>query len=372
MSRKTVHKLLAVLLCVVLLYGAIGTASGSSNVYFMAVNDTVVEMTADNMPIVVGGTLYVPYIMLSSRDTGINLGVTAQYSTTRRTVLVSGGRLGVIFNPQNNTCHDLNGEPVQARAVVRNSMIYLPLAWVCEYFGTISYTTTRTDYGTLVRVTNSAVILTDAEFVDAATSMLRDNYYDYLNSLGGAGNQQPGGDVPPSGRPESGPVVYLAFRMGEQAEAVAQLLENNMQRGLFLLTTEQMAQQDEMVRRLVGAGHMVGLRVQGGTAEACAIQIREGRRLLADIARTALTIISAPEADEKLKAELERQGCALWRATVSTNGMAVNGLLPALSADQANYVECACDEQTLNVLSHNMGALAGTDYRLRQAVAPAL
>ena len=66
MSRKTVHKLLAVLLCVVLLCGVMGTASGSSNVYFMAVNDTVVEMTADNMPIVVGGTLYVPYIMLSA------------------------------------------------------------------------------------------------------------------------------------------------------------------------------------------------------------------------------------------------------------------------------------------------------------------
>ena len=68
MSRKTVHKLLAALLCVVLLCGVMGTASGSSNVYFMAVNDTVVEMTADNMPIVVGGTLYVQIGRASCRE----------------------------------------------------------------------------------------------------------------------------------------------------------------------------------------------------------------------------------------------------------------------------------------------------------------
>ena len=76
-------------LCAALMLLAAAPASGSSaEVYLMAVNDRVLTTTAGNMPTVVGGVLYVPYTMLSSRDGSINLGVTAMYSTTRRTVMV--------------------------------------------------------------------------------------------------------------------------------------------------------------------------------------------------------------------------------------------------------------------------------------------
>ena len=253
--KKVIHRLLAVLLCAVLLGGLLATASGSSNVYLMAVNDTVVEMTAENMPIMVGGTLYVPYTLLSSKYSGINLGVNAQYSTTRRTVLVSSGREGVIFDPQANTSYDLDQNPLSGRAVVRNSMVYLPIAWVCEYFGSITYSTIKTEYGTLVRVTNDAVVLSDIDFADAASSMLRANYQKYLNSVQNSNNSQGGNNPDSSGREETGPVVYLAFHVGAETEMIAQLLENHVQRGLFLFTAEQMAEQDELVRRLVGAGH---------------------------------------------------------------------------------------------------------------------
>jgi len=370
--KKTVCKLMAVLLCVVLLFGLMGTASGSSTVYFMAVNDTVVEMTAENMPIVVNGILYVPYIMLSPQHTGINLGVTAQYSTTRRTILVSGGRKGVIFNPQSNTCTDLNGTPLSIRAVVRNSMIYIPLAWICNYFGGISYTTNRTAHGMLVRVTNGRAILSDAEFVDAAANMLQENYRQYLESINTSGPGPSGEDPTPSARPNSGPLVYLAFRGGDQVERVAQLLENHVQRGLFLLTAEEMAEQDHLVRRLVGSGHLVGLALTGSTLEECTAELERGRSLLADIARSALTVICAPNAGTGVQKELAAMGFALWRSTLNTEGVAVKGLLRALSDEKANYVELTCDQSGLSMISGNLPELVEDGYRLRQAVAPAL
>ena len=182
---KLARRLTAALLCLSLLCTAAAVASGSSNpnLYFMAVNETMVETTPGNMPMVVGGVLYVPYTMLSIRDTGINLGVSAQYSTTRRTVLVSGGQRAVTFDLQSNTAYDLQDNVVNAQAMVRNSTVYLPLAWVCSYFGTIRYTTNYTPYGTLVRITNDAAILNDAAFIDAADNLLRQNRGRYLQAI---------------------------------------------------------------------------------------------------------------------------------------------------------------------------------------------
>ena len=126
--RRWKKGLLAAALCVALALGIAIPAFGTSGtVYFMAVNDRVFDATVENMPTVMGGVLYVPYTMLSIRDSGINLGVSSLYSTTRRTVLVSNGQIGIVFDTQNNTAQDLQGNPVPARAMVRTSMVFLPI-----------------------------------------------------------------------------------------------------------------------------------------------------------------------------------------------------------------------------------------------------
>lgn len=372
--KKIWRKVLALLLCVVLVCGLITTASGTSNVYFMAVNETVVPMTPENMPIVVNKTLYVPYMMLSPRlNGGIHLGVTAQYSSTLRTVMVSQGQNVVIFDPGTNTSYDLNGNPLDGRAVVRNAMVYIPIAWVCEYFGTITYTTTKTAYGTLVRVTNDLVILDDVSFVDAAAEMLKENYREYLNSIGSSPGGQPGSDPVESDEPETGPVVYTAFVGAERADEMAQMLEDHNQRGLFLLTVDEMGQLDDLVRRLVGAGHMVGLNVIGSDTASCLSQVAEGRRLMAAIARCQLTILRAADAEESLCLLLEQQGCALWQAGLTAEEMdSGSELLSRLSNDAPNYLEIVGSGRAMTLMNDVMETLAGTEYRLRQAVAPLL
>ena len=65
--------MLALALCAALALGISIPASGAPGaVYLMAVNEKVVTMTAENMPTVMSGVLYVPYTMLSIRDTGID------------------------------------------------------------------------------------------------------------------------------------------------------------------------------------------------------------------------------------------------------------------------------------------------------------
>lgn len=362
-------------LCAALLMGLWVPASGSAaGVYLMAVNDRVlVDVTAENMPTVAGGVLYVPYTMLSNRDRGINLGVTAMYSTTRRTVLVTDGRRGVEFDTRSNTSQDLMGNPLGVRAMVRNSMVFVPIDWLCQYFGSISCTRTRTRYGTLIRVTSAAATLGDREFVDAAENQLAASLQNYLASGGrGEDDPAPSEEVPPSD-PPSGAELFLACRWGGETAECAQLLEGRSHRGLFLFTCEELEKQDGLVRRLVGAGHTVGLVLTGENAADCLYQAERGRSLLSAAARYNALVVSADSLDEPGREELVQAGYVVWSATVhGTEYSSGSALVRGLSVRRVNYVEVDCGKGATALLRGMLNAMEDENCQLYQATAPAL
>ena len=174
--KKITSKMLALGALALAAALVLSASASTGNVNLMAVNERVLlDLTADNMPRTVGGVLYVPYTMLSYQATGIDLGVNAMYSTTKRTLLVTDGELGVVFDTRANTAQDLSGITVPAQAMVRNGTVFVPIDWLCEYFGTIRCTRTRTRYGTLIRLTSSSAILSDRAFLSAADNLLADS-----------------------------------------------------------------------------------------------------------------------------------------------------------------------------------------------------
>lgn len=360
---------LCLALCVAL---ALPSRGDQPVIYLMAVNDTVVETTAENMPTVSGGILYVPYTILSSRTHGINLGVSVQYNAARGTVMVYSNRYGVTFDTRNNSAADLDGNEVDARAVVRGSMVFVPLEWICGYFSVITYTITRTGSGTLIRITNSAAILSTADFVDAAKGMLHKNYTALTTVEPPEPSQEPD-PVESAPAVGDGPEVYLGLRWGVRTEDAAQRLERAGQRALFLFTPAELAEQDGLVRALVGAGHTVGLVLEGDSAETCLSQAREGAALLAHIARRPVQVVSAGGLDDGGRKELAQAGYVLWDANVDGDGAATGtALLRRLSPGRVNRVSLTCGEQGFAALSAAMGTLVGPGYRLTQPTAPAL
>ena len=375
MKRRTKQFLLALLAAALALGAAIPVFASSGNVNLMAVNDTVlIEVTIDNMPRTAGGLLYVPYTMLSYLDTNINLGVNALYSTVERTVLVTDGQRGVVFDTRANTAEDLSGNPVSARAMVRNNMAFVPIDWLCEYFGSISCTRTRTRYGTLIRLTSSAAILSDESFVNAADNLLASSLNHYLAS-GGRGE---GEDPAPSGsaaasKPPSGGELYLALRWGSEAAECAQLLEARGLRSLFLFTPAQLQEQDDLVRRLAGSGHTVGLALEGSDPGACLAQAAEGRRLLAAIARCPALVAAAPDLDGEGQKTLAQAGFAVWSPTVRGEDHSTGAALAqALDPQQVNYVEAACGRGGAGFLRAALAAMEEENCQIYQATAPAL
>lgn len=388
MKKRWLRRLSVLLLGVVLLSSLIFSANGSSSVYLMSVNDTVKpEMTADNMPRVVNNVLYIPYTMLSSQVTGVNLGVRAQYSSSRGTLTVTNDVQTVTFDTRRNTAYDAYGNTLEARAVVRNSMVFIPIDWLCKYFSELNYTLSRLPYGTLIRLTNADVILPDVDFVDAADDLLRDNLQRYQSSIA-TPSPSPTTTVTPSPtptttvtpspsptvsqEPEPPPQVSLALRWGEQASRVADLLESQKQRALFLFSTEELLVQDDLVRRLVGSGHQIGLVLTGSDVETCLAQLEEGRQLLKDIARCSAVIVSADELSKQERNTLQESGCAVWSSTLKTDGLTANSLLRRLSTSDFNYVEFTCDSNHLDLFSSVLKELVGEEYQLYQAFAPNL
>ena len=375
--------LLALALCTALALGIAIPASGSSGtVYLMAVNDRVLEVTAENMPTVMGGVLYVPYTMLSVRDGSINLGVSAQYSTTRRTVLVSDGQRGIVFDLQTNTAQNLRGNPVPARAMVRNSMTFLPIDYLCSYFGTISCSRVYSRYGTVIRVTNASVVLGDTDFVRAADSLLADSLRGYYASLPSPETTAPPATPtapPPTARPTAPPAppieaeVLLALRWGERGRELAQVLEDRGERALILFAAVELREQDGAARRLIAAGHTVGLALTGEDAETCMAELEEGRRLLAEIARYHALVVSADALDDEGREALREKGCAVWSPDLLGADYRTGELLvKALTPQSANGVELECGAESVAFLRSMLYAMDKENCTLRQVTAPLL
>ncbi|MDD6160710.1 MAG: hypothetical protein PUB51_06235 [Oscillospiraceae bacterium] len=377
MKRRRKALFLPLLIAAILLGSLILPASGASNAMLLSVNDTVMELQANNLPMVSGGTIYVPYTMFSPSVTGINLGVRAQYNASQGVLTVTDGRYPISFDVRGNTAVSSSGRPLTVRALVRNSTPYLPIEWLCSYYPILSYTLTATPYGTLIRVTNGAEVLTDEEFVDAAESLLRLNYQRYL-ALAPTVTPSPSPSPTPSVpvQPSTPPaLVYLAFRHGEDTRQIADTLERYGQRALFLFTCKELAEQSELVLSLAAQGHQVGLVLSGSDSALCLAEFTSGRELLAQIARCPLLIVSAPDLDESGLEDLRQVGCAVWSPTIAGDRLTAGALLSRLSTSAPNFVQLNCsreEQAAVNSLIHTFAGGSTDAYHLRQVFAPLL
>jgi hypothetical protein len=345
--------------------------------------------------------LYVPYTMLSISDTGVNLGVYAMYSSSKNQVLVYSNRTQLIFDIQENQTYDLNGNSYDERAILRGSTAYIPVARVCSVFsGDISCSLSSTQYGYLVRVWNSAVVLEDNAFIDAASNMMSSALSRYQQenpsaapSASVAASAAPTASVTPERDPVASPSVspdpegvgdgasvYLAFTQTPDGslDGVLSALESQGAQGLFLLTLDQMTYQGDLVREILGRGHFIGLSVEADSAQQALSELERGAQVLSDLAHCRLGVVMAEGLDDKALAEVERAGYVCWRTTYDGRGLegSANARASALAAQLAtgetakNYL--LLDDQSGSTLSATLSALGELEFQFRLPLATEL
>ena len=310
--------------------------AAAAEVCFTAVNDNVLPLTADTMPIWYKSLIYVPYTVFDSGSTGVDLGLNSTYDPSSAMVNIYNLRQILAFDLNAGTCRDPSTDTYyNVRAVMRNGRPYVPLNTVCTFFGlSRSYNSIRQGY--LLRIKNEAVVLSDSKFIEAAENLLNMRLREYNRSL------NPGSDTPstpgtvtpstPSTAPtEEEPVtasdvsVYLAFRCTDAGSLSGLLdaLDAKSARAVFFLTPQVLKEHGDLVRRTLGQGHSVGLLAQGDTADQTRLLLERGNELLAGTAHSRTTLAMVP--DEQ-RAALSAQGWVCWQQTLALSPTLSSGV----------------------------------------------
>lgn len=321
--RKLLRRLLALVCALTLCLGLSGPVSAAGDVYFSVVNDSMITLSDSTMPVWSGGVLYVPHSVFDgTNSTGIGFGLNFSYN--RDTGIAS------LFTTQQILTFDLNrgisydyisGTPLRGRAILRNGRPYLPVGQVCSFFG-LSYSVIAIPEGHIVRVKNSAVSLSDAAFVDAASNLISR----YLREYNQAQQSPPtpgvrppavsGTEPPLQEEPEAtdNPQVYLGFRC-DDTQGLAQVLdalEARNKAGVFFFPADALEREDDLLYRILGSGHSVGLLAEGETAAATRRLLEEGRRTLERVGYVRTTLALVPNSQ---RSTLQEEGWVCWNET---------------------------------------------------------
>lgn len=320
-KRRWLIRLLALAFCLGLI---VPLPVSAADLYFTSINDTVLPLTADTMPLWSGNTLYVPYTVFdSTTNGGIKLGIdTVSYSRKENSITLYNTRQFLRFDLNNGTSqNDITGETYNAKAIIRNNKPYLPVKTVCYFFGlTYSYNTISQGY--LVRIKSDAVVLSDTDFIEAAGNLINIRLRAYNQSLNPTPNTSP--SVTPSTPSVSSDVsgsatdvrTYLAFRCTDDGSAgisaILDALDSGGVYGLFLFTPDALRQESDLVRRILGTGHSIGLLAEGADLTHTRALLEEGNRLLEQTVHTRTTLAYVPQ-DQR--STLKSEGWICWNET---------------------------------------------------------
>lgn len=310
------------LLAVVLVLSLSSVPASAATLYFTAVNNSVAPLTSDTMPFWSGGTLYVPYSIFdaSLNKIGVGLGLYTSYNRDSRTVTIFNLRQMLIFDLNSGTCRDdVTGTTYISRAIMRGGRPYLALSTVCSHFG-LEYSYNQLPdipQGYLVRIKSSDTVMSDADFIDAAKNVINNRLREYTQSLNPAESTDPGtnpstpsipGGNTPAGKDDT--AAYLAFRCetGEGLTGILDTLRESECCAVFFLTP-QLLEEGDLVRRILGGGHSVGILADGGET---APLLEQGSLALERAACARTTLTYAPGQQESL----EEEGWVCWQETV--------------------------------------------------------
>ena len=301
-------------LLVLLLALGLGPQEGRavlSEVYFTAVNEQLLDLNSETMTFLYGGVWYVSSRLFEGTDLGVNY---ARIYNANQAMLYNA-KIDLRFDLDTQTTTDRNGKSYNGYAIERGGVIFFPLPLVCSRFG-LRWSKTETETVPLIRVTSSSAVLTDREFVDAASQM-RARYNEYERSVTAA-EENTGGPPQTEDPPlaAEGQKVYLIIDSQSPEETLELLGRLGDHQATFLLTAEELEQAD-LVRALVAGGHGLALQTRGETEAEMEEEIVRARELVWQAACAWLELVWCGDGAEELLSQL---GCVRVTAQISASG----------------------------------------------------
>ncbi len=262
------RKLLSLFLACALITAAlpVSVAADNTGVCFTATNDTLLDL--GNAAVYSGGSVYVPSRVFST------FGIYYSYFSSSATGLLNSSSKQAYFNLNEGTCYDSYNNYYSAAAIYHNGQVYVPVIWTCYYFGLTCSAINGVGYGDIIRIKNGGEVLTDSQFLDAATSLMRSRYNEYTSNNSNTVPATPTPSIAPAtpstttdkeGAPGS---VTLCF-IGPPTEAVLNELDAYGYKATFFLTADDADSSPDIVRRAYGSGYNIGIYCQSAPESEC-------------------------------------------------------------------------------------------------------
>jgi len=315
LKKRFIAALCALLLLCALPFALPAADAAPETVYFMSVNDTVMDLNDATMPFFANGVLYVPYTMFDPDTAGSGLGVFSSYSRSKAAVIIYGWGGTLLFDLQKNNS-TFGSKTYSDSAIQRNSTVFVPLDMVCRCFK-LEWSWLMVDHGYIIRVKSDSASLDDRNFAHTASYTLNERYKTYIQ------NKAPRPSAPvvtpsPPVKPADGAQIRFAFRMADEGNGFSELLAELASArvyGLFLCHPDDLAVRDDQIRALLASGHKVGLLLDADSLDGQLEQLAEGKHLLSRIAHTPLSMALSTGLNEEDAAAL-RESVTLWTSTV--------------------------------------------------------
>ena len=320
--RKKIMAAAACLLLLLLLLPP--SAIAEDKPIFISIDDELLPYDPAYSVVVSDGVYYVPWYIFPNYGFSISYSYFASASTA---YLYSGGQQ-LFFDMVTGDTFDGNDNHYTVSAIWHNNVVYLPLNLMQYFFGGFTYSISGNEYGSILRISTDAAILSDEEFLQAAKTAMRTYYLASFSSYipqtvepvpeppsptpaatatptviaPTAETPIPSPEPSPAPSPEvaeeprplshAGERIRLAL-VGLPTERVLNILAQTGIRTCFFLTAEEIRQDPDLVRRIGGEGHSIGIfcgeEDPRGDWEA-------GNELLFEAARLRTLLVASPSA----------------------------------------------------------------------------
>jgi len=219
-------------------------------------------------------------------------GVYYNYFDSKSTALLYSGNKQIFFELTTGNSYDSYYTPYSVSAVFKYGQVYVPVAWVCNYFGLGYSYINGTGYGDILRIKNGGEVLTDSQFLEAATSLMRSRYNEYY------GNVDPVSPLPSQTQPSDSETdtasASLSF-IGLPSDKMLESMDAYAVKVCFFVTAAEATASPDTIRRIYGSGHSIGIYCSSSPESECT----EAADVIFEAAQTRPILLTSPTAISK-------------------------------------------------------------------------
>ena len=319
-------KAAALLLCALLIFQmAVPPAEAEDYVYFVATGEKILPLSDDKMPFWNGGYLYIASSIFTgaARD-AVDIG-NIHNKANKQVILYSGGK-SLWFEYEKNRVYDLDGNSYYPGAVYRKGEVYVPISVVARYFG-LQYSVINVRSvvngevvrGDLAWIRQPGYILTDKDFVDAASYSSATCYENYLKER----EEQASSGISdlPNGAEIEGKRSYLCMTGGESTAELLDVLDRYGEQAAFFCTPEFLEEQGDLLRRMTATGQAIGILADAGDETRSVLeQLEAGNRALALATCGKTRLVRIENGDEQTIQAVEAAGYRCMEPDLDRSG----------------------------------------------------